>query len=106
MGYRCERCEHEWVPRNFEREPLVCPKCKSPYWDRPRKKLMPYEEFRDKVKDALKATDHSLTWTEVRTVTGLPQRFPNNRWVRRLEEDIGLRRDRNKQGIIHWELSK
>lgn len=35
-GFRCERCGHEWVPRN-EPEPRVCPKCKSPYWDRPRK---------------------------------------------------------------------
>ena len=35
-GYRCERCGHEWVPRMKE-EPRVCPKCKSPYWNRPRK---------------------------------------------------------------------
>jgi len=35
MGYRCERCEHEWLPRG-DKEPRVCPKCKSPYWDRPR----------------------------------------------------------------------
>ena len=38
MGYRCERCEHEWVPRE-DAPPRVCPKCKSPYWDRPRKKV-------------------------------------------------------------------
>jgi DNA-damage-inducible protein D len=37
MGYRCERCEHEWVPRDTENEPRVCPKCKSPYWNVPRK---------------------------------------------------------------------
>jgi len=36
MGYRCERCEHEWLPRNDD-APRVCPKCKSPYWDKPRK---------------------------------------------------------------------
>jgi hypothetical protein len=36
-GYRCERCEHEWVPRGKEQEPRVCPKCKSPYWYRPPK---------------------------------------------------------------------
>ncbi|MGI0082141.1 MAG: hypothetical protein ACREAF_00700 [Nitrosopumilaceae archaeon] len=34
-GYKCERCGHEWVPRE-EEKPLVCPKCKSPYWDRPK----------------------------------------------------------------------
>jgi DNA-directed RNA polymerase subunit RPC12/RpoP len=36
MGYRCERCEHEWVPK-AQTEPRVCPRCKSPYWNRPRK---------------------------------------------------------------------
>lgn len=36
-GYRCERCGHIWVPRN-EEKPIVCPKCKSPYWDKPRNK--------------------------------------------------------------------
>jgi len=38
-GYKCERCGHEWVPRD-KTEPKVCPKCKSPYWNRPRKKVM------------------------------------------------------------------
>lgn len=31
-GYRCYRCEHEWLPR-MSTKPTVCPKCKSPYWD-------------------------------------------------------------------------
>jgi predicted Zn-ribbon and HTH transcriptional regulator len=35
MGCRC-RCGHEWVPHGEER-PRVCPKCKSPNWDRPKK---------------------------------------------------------------------
>lgn len=35
-GYRCERCGHDWVPRE-QKEPQVCPKCKSPYWNRPRR---------------------------------------------------------------------
>lgn len=37
-GYRCERCDHEWVPREKTHDPKVCPACKSPYWDRPRQK--------------------------------------------------------------------
>lgn len=36
-GYRCERCGHEWLPRKGE-EPKVCPRCKSPYWNIPRKR--------------------------------------------------------------------
>jgi len=35
-GYQCGRCEHKWVPK-IESEPRVCPKCKSPYWNVPRK---------------------------------------------------------------------
>jgi len=51
-GYICERCSHMWISRNIGsksvplthpkhgggRDPLVCPKCKSPYWNIPRKK--------------------------------------------------------------------
>jgi predicted Zn-ribbon and HTH transcriptional regulator len=47
-GYRCERCQHEWVPRE-DVEPRVCPKCKSPYWNRPRKTA---NGKRDKVRKA------------------------------------------------------
>ena len=41
-GYVCERCSHQWVARNKTnkeelRMPRVCPRCKSPYWDVPRK---------------------------------------------------------------------
>jgi NADH pyrophosphatase NudC (nudix superfamily) len=36
QGFQCERCGHKWVPREDE-TPRVCPKCKSPYWDRPRR---------------------------------------------------------------------
>jgi len=34
-GLRCTRCGHEWIPRR-EWHPFVCPKCKSPFWDRER----------------------------------------------------------------------
>jgi hypothetical protein len=44
-GYRCERCGHAWLPRKPEpgqpeREPRTCPKCKSPYWNVPRKQKL------------------------------------------------------------------
>jgi len=31
---RCLRCGHEWVSRTTDVR--RCPKCQSPYWDRPR----------------------------------------------------------------------
>jgi len=33
-GCKCERCKHKWITRS-EEIPVVCPKCKSPYWDKP-----------------------------------------------------------------------
>lgn len=36
-GYRCERCDHVWVPRDKGETPTVCPRCKTPYWNTPRK---------------------------------------------------------------------
>ena len=35
-GYQCERCSHKWVPREGGNYPKVCPKCKSPYWEKTR----------------------------------------------------------------------
>jgi DNA-directed RNA polymerase subunit RPC12/RpoP len=37
-GYLCERCGHKWLPKDETKDkPKVCPKCKSPYWDTPRR---------------------------------------------------------------------
>jgi hypothetical protein len=45
-----------------------------------------------------------MTWTEIRTEATLPQKFPNNQWVHRMEQDIGLIRERDQHGIIQWRL--
>ncbi len=107
MGFRCERCEHEWIPRNGgDSGPKVCPSCKSPYWDTPRKKpATSYDEFRDRIKKVLLDSGRPLSWTEVRTTAKLPQVFPNNKWVRRMEAEIGLAREKDKLGIIHWSIT-
>ena len=34
IGNKCYRCGHEWLPYDKNSQPRVCPKCKSPYWDR------------------------------------------------------------------------
>lgn len=38
IGHKCYRCDHAWRPQNIDHIPKVCPKCKSPYWDRPKNK--------------------------------------------------------------------
>ena len=30
----CKRCGHKWIPRILA--VTVCPKCRSPYWKKPR----------------------------------------------------------------------
>lgn len=105
MGYKCERCGHEWLPRNGSQEPKVCPKCKSPYWNTPKKQAtMSYEEFRDRIKAVLKSVGTPLSWTEIRTKAKLPQKFPNNQWVHRMDKDIKLLREKDKNGIIQWSI--
>jgi len=105
MGFRCERCGHEWIPRDSEYEPATCPKCKSPYWNRPRRRaMMTYEDFKSQIQVTLREAGGSLTWTEIRTKAALPQKFPNNQWVHRLEKDLGLERKKDIHGIIHWHL--
>ena len=34
---QCERCKHIWKSRDANKEPKVCPKCKSPYWNTPKR---------------------------------------------------------------------
>ena len=48
-GYECERCGYRWGSRNGtgfrdERDPNNCPECKSPYWNKLRKKKLPKEK--------------------------------------------------------------
>ncbi len=102
MGYHCGRCDHEWIPRDPNIEPKVCPKCKSPYWNKPKLDKQTYADFREVVREVITKAGKPLTWTEVRTIGGLSQLFPNNRWVKQLEDDIKLRRTRDSHGIIRW----
>ena len=66
---------------------------------------MPYAEFRDKIKQALEHRDNGMTWTELRDLLGMEQVVPNNKWVRRLESDIGLKRIRDAGGVV-WSINR
>ena len=42
--YTCERCSHRWLPKRPESAtPKTCAnaKCRSPYWDTPRRRVDP-----------------------------------------------------------------
>jgi len=32
----CKRCKHKWIEKM--ENPTVCPKCKSPYWNKDKNK--------------------------------------------------------------------
>lgn len=66
--------------------------------------MLTYEDFRDKIRETLKRG--SLTWTEIRTAAKLPQKFPNNQWVCRMEKDIGLKRSKDEHGIFRWNIDQ
>lgn len=66
--------------------------------------MLTYEDFRDKIAETLRAEGGPLTWTEIRTRARLPQKFPNNQWVRQMEKDIKLERNKDSHGIIHWDI--
>ena len=47
-GYECERCRYRWGSRDGtgyrgDQDPNNCPNCKSPYWNKPRKRKLPAE---------------------------------------------------------------
>lgn len=44
---KCNRCGHEWVQRKTDGVPLRCPKCVSPYWNKPR--VRPTVAIKDKL---------------------------------------------------------
>lgn len=63
-----------------------------------------YEAFRARISRALSSSKIGLTWTQLRDSLGLPQRVPNNIWVRRLESDIGLLRVKSAGKGTLWKL--
>ena len=38
QGFRCARCGHTWTPNDIKKPPKQCPKCRSPYWTRERRR--------------------------------------------------------------------
>jgi antitoxin component of MazEF toxin-antitoxin module len=78
--------------------------------DVPRKRRrtvtkMSYADFRDKIKGVLQYNDKGMTWTQIRTHLKLDQIVPNNKWVRRMEDDIGLMRVKRSDGVIVWRVN-
>ncbi|MHA2243766.1 MAG: hypothetical protein ACXADY_02235 [Candidatus Hodarchaeales archaeon] len=65
--------------------------------------MLSYEEFKSKIANQLKEHPEGLTWSEIKENESLPQKYPNNKWVRQLEQDINLERKKIKGKMI-WKL--
>jgi len=66
-------------------------------------KKQDYEEFKKAVYEGLKGANEGLTWGQLRKKQDLRQARPFHDWVRLLEKDIGLIRQR-KGTQIYWRL--
>ena len=65
---------------------------------------MTYEDFKTTIECVLIGAGKPLTWSEIKQIAGLPQKAPNNKWVRQMETDIGLIREKGKGGKMLWRL--
>ena len=106
MGFRCERCGHEWIPRGANTGPETCPKCKSPFWDRPRKSMMAYEDFTEKIVAVLEEGQWAAYMDGNPNCGGAYRNYSRTTngfigWKR----TSGLRRQRDAHGVIHWQLA-
>jgi bifunctional DNA-binding transcriptional regulator/antitoxin component of YhaV-PrlF toxin-antitoxin module len=71
---------------------------------RKSKKQVPnYADFQKSVESVLKRFPEGLIWSEIKKKMNFPQSRPNNRWVRQLEEDIGLTRVKTSKHTI-WKI--
>lgn len=48
-GYMCERCNYRWSAKTgtgcrSKKDPRTCPRCKTPYWNKPRRLRIPREK--------------------------------------------------------------
>lgn len=64
-----------------------------------------YSEFKNKVFTLLSSRAEGFIWPEIKERIKFEPKVPNNKWVRRLEQEIGLKRIKH-DGIVHWYLDK
>jgi len=78
-----------------------------PMTNQPEKsKKMTYEEFKKIIKEELEKEPKGISWTEIRKRRPeFYQKVPNNLWVRTLEREIGLAKEKVGTKTI-WKLKK
>ena len=64
---------------------------------------MRYVDFRDTIEAELRRHPDGLTWMQLKEKLKLPYSSPCCTWVGRLEEEIGLCRDRSGRSL-NWKV--
>jgi hypothetical protein len=65
---------------------------------------MRYVDFRDRIEAELRRTSSGRTWRELRDRLDLPYERPCPTWVRKLEEEIGLVREKGAGRAFVWTI--
>ncbi|MFI5380886.1 MAG: hypothetical protein ACHRHE_16430 [Tepidisphaerales bacterium] len=65
---------------------------------------MRYVDFRDAIADELRRFPAGLTWAELKQRLKLPYKIPCPEWVRQLEQEIGLSRERGSGRALIWKV--
>jgi bifunctional DNA-binding transcriptional regulator/antitoxin component of YhaV-PrlF toxin-antitoxin module len=73
--------------------------------EREKGKKMSYDEFKKKIEEVLKIESEGLTWTGIKEKAKLQQKVPNNMWVKMMESEIGLVREKRERRTI-WRLKE
>jgi hypothetical protein len=65
---------------------------------------MRYVEFRDRIGEELRRTPTGLTWAELKRRLKLPYNIPCPEWVKQMEHEIGLSRERISGRSFTWKV--
>jgi hypothetical protein len=63
-----------------------------------------YERFKAQIQGILRKAKQPMTWAEIKEAGGFRQKVPNNKWVKWMEEDIDLIREKTREGRTAWKL--
>jgi predicted transcriptional regulator len=63
---------------------------------------MRYVDFRDRIIDELRRNKSGLTWKELREKLDLPYKTPCSEWVKHMEEEDGLVREKGSGRALVW----
>jgi hypothetical protein len=66
---------------------------------------MRYVEFRDAIASELRRVPAGLTWAELKRQLKLPYATPCPEWVKQMELEIGLSRQRSSGRALTWRVS-